>query len=103
VPGVGCPSARGRAAGQCAVAVAFCVRCRAATRGAARRDDFFLGLALEQFDELGAVDRLTLRQDLRHVVELGAMVLQHPGRRLMRLRDGQSDLLVLFGFVMSLE
>src|SRR4051794_16198868 len=47
-------------------------------------EDLVLGLAVEQLDELVALDRLAAQQDVRRVVELLAVALEDVARRLVR-------------------
>ena len=64
------------------------------TRLLVAAEDLFLGLAGEQLDELLALDRLALEQDLRDVVELLAVLGEDVARRLVRLLDDAPDLVV---------
>src|SRR4051794_26475513 len=70
------------------------VRSRLWHDGVVRAEDVLLGLALEQPDELVALDRLAAQQDVRRVVELLAVALEDVARRLVRLLDDPADLAV---------
>src|SRR3954447_6745119 len=62
--------------------------------GLVRPEDVLLGLALEQPDELVALDRLAAQQDVRRVVELLAVAREDVARDLVRLLDDPADLAV---------
>src|SRR3954452_6702960 len=70
------------------------VRSRLWHDGLVRPEDFVLGLALQQPDELVALDRLAAQQDVRRVVELLAVALEDVARRLVRFLDDPADLAV---------
>src|SRR3954454_12917573 len=57
-------------------------------------EDVAFGLAVEELDELLALDRLAPEQDVGHVVELVAVLLEHLARRLVGLLDHPPDLVV---------
>src|SRR4051794_10881836 len=57
-------------------------------------EDLVLGLAVEQLDELLALDRLAPHQDVRGLVELRAVALEDVARRLVRLLHDPADLAV---------
>src|SRR4051794_24432336 len=50
-----------------------------------RPEHLVLGLAVEELDELVALDRLAAQQDVRGVVEFLAVALEDVARRLVRL------------------
>src|SRR5262245_9859683 len=63
-------------------------------RGGGRREDALLRLAVEQPQELVAVDGLDLEQDLRQPVQRLDVVAEHLAGGVVRLLDDPADLVV---------
>src|SRR4051794_6121109 len=70
------------------------VRSRLRHDGLVGPEDVRFGLAVQELDELVALDRLAAQQDVRRVVELLAVALEEVARGLVRLLDDAADLAV---------